>query len=172
MNRGGHTDLTYTVKMGVLARAQRHFESTDVTQPTFKIASTLLASGGYGVSVGLSAQHIPKGVLKANRTVREINSTYNNDDLPVVSHLRLVELYWSPATEAWLALNDLSNEISSNMSITLLVKLGPGAMKRLDQHGYRGTGSDILNAIAQDHSQILYTVATKRARAKVRAQST
>lgn len=170
-------ELINTVKMGVLARAQQHLESVDETPQDFRIASTLLASGGYGVSAALSAQQIVKGVLEANQAIDDINLAFNEGSAdrrwPMVSHLRLVELYSSRATDAWLALNDLARDSGTRISVQSQVKTGTGAMKRLGQHGYRGTSSDMLSALApDDNSSIRYTVATQRARTEVSAQST
>ena len=59
-------DLVTTVRQGVIAWAHRIAETTDDLPPFFELATTLIGSGGAGITAGQSAQLIAQGVREAN----------------------------------------------------------------------------------------------------------
>jgi pimeloyl-ACP methyl ester carboxylesterase/tetratricopeptide (TPR) repeat protein len=162
-------DLVHTVRQAVIEWSQRESEKPAGGAATFDLASTLIGSGGSGISVGQSAQLIAQGVREANERLARIH-------WPVVGHLRLIELYLDRATEAWRSLQVQASSTPSQYAVASTIEASHGAMKRPLESGYRGADYDLVSAISdQDASGaaiVEYTLDTKRARTEIRAQAT
>ena len=184
------TELALTVRQAVIAWAQRTAEEKKAPQ-SYVLATTLLGSGGIGVTAGQSAQQIVQGVYEANRLLggeRAIESIRAKSDKerggagarhtpwPIVGQLRIIELYLDRAAEAWRAVTMLAAADPRRYAITDVIKTGTGPLQRPLDSGYRGANYDFIAAEAvQDKNQetsIKYTLDTKRARSEVRAQKT
>jgi hypothetical protein len=61
------TDLVDTVRLAVMAWAQRITEFDKKAPESFELAATLIASGGTGITAGQAAQRIAQGVYEANK---------------------------------------------------------------------------------------------------------
>ncbi|QHE76223.1 CHAT domain-containing protein [Hydrogenophaga sp. PBL-H3] len=161
--------ITHTVRQATLAWAQRVAEAPDGGATQFELAATMIGSGGSGISVSTSAQAVAQGV-------REANEKLSAGGWPVVSHLRLVELYLDRATEAWGALTLLCAASPDHFVLSPCVVSGVGALRRTLDNGYRGTAYDFISAVTvtdeTGEPSIVYTLDTQRARAEVRAQAT
>ncbi|WP_332738443.1 CHAT domain-containing protein [Hydrogenophaga sp.] len=159
--------LTHTVRQATLAWAQRVAETGGATH--FELAATLMGSGGSGITVSTSSQAVAQGV-------REANEKLSAGGWPLVSHLRLVELYLDRATEAWSALTLLAAAAPEHFMITPTIISGVGALRKTLDNGYRGTAYDFISAVTvtdeTGEPSIVYTLDTQRARAEVRAQAT
>jgi pimeloyl-ACP methyl ester carboxylesterase/tetratricopeptide (TPR) repeat protein len=162
-------DLVLAVRQAVIAWSQRLTEMPGGAPAVFELASTLMGSGGMGISVGQAARLIAQGVNEANERVA-------GSGWPIVSHLQLVELYLDRASEAWRALQVQAAAAPGDFVVTEAVKPGPGTLPRLLDSGYRGADYDFISALTQEgrrgEAQIVYTLDTKRARSEVRAQKT
>ena len=175
--------LAQSVERAVIAWSKRVKEKGD-QHPVFDLATTLIGSGGLGVSVGQSAQSIVEGVCEANAALRATG-------WPTVNRLSVVELYLDRATEAWRALRvQLGDDAESNNEGFLLptdqvrvgfalqdtVRKGAGSLKRPLEAGYRGAGYDLVTIRSETGKNgdavIAYTLNTKRARSEVTASST
>ena len=161
--------ITHTVRQATLAWAQRVAEAPGGGAAQFELAATLIGSGGSGISVSTSAQAVAQGV-------REANEKLLAGQWPVVSHLRLVELYLDRATDAWGALTLLCAASPDHFVLSPCVISGVGALRKTLDNGYRGTAYDFISAVTQldetGEPSIVYTLDTQRARAEVRAQAT
>ena len=184
--------LSYSVKCAVLAQAQRLVERPEGAPLQFELASTLLGSGGVGINPGQSAQQVAMGVREADLAIAKINRRLEQQAQernasgggpapaelrlwPRVARLHLVELFLDRATEAWRALKSLNEAMPGQFALADRVNSDTGALRRPLDGGYRGTGYDLISALATGpagNEQILYTADTKRARSEVRAQST
>ncbi len=161
--------ITHTVRQATLAWAQRVAEAPGGGATQFELAATLIGSGGSGISVSTSAQAVAQGV-------REANEKLSAGGWPVVSHLRLVELYLDRATDAWGALTLLCAASPDHFALSPCVISGVGALRKTLDNGYRGTAYDFISAVTMTDEtgepSIVYTLDTQRARAEVRAQAT
>lgn len=162
------TDLVYTVRQAVLAYAQRLSESTTGAHSRFDLASTLMGSGGTGITPGAAARAIAQGVLEANGKLQE-------NGWPIVGQLLLIEQYLDRAGEAWHALQLQEQSAPSRLKLVGRIGFGPGALRRPLDSGYRGARHDFISALkvpGRDaaHPCINYTLDTRRARTEVRAQ--
>jgi tetratricopeptide (TPR) repeat protein len=161
-------DLATTVRQAVIAWSQRLTELPGGAPGVFELASTLIGSGGLGISVGQAARLIAQGVQEANGRMAK-------SGWPVVGHLHLVELYLDRAADVWRALQ-VQAAAPGELVVTEAVTAGPGALPRLLDSGYRGADYDFISAVTQagtgGDSLIVYTLDTKRARSEVRAQAT
>ena len=161
--------ITHTVRQATLAWAQRVAEAPGGGATQFELAATLIGSGGSGISVSTSAQAVAQGV-------REANEKLSAGGWPVVSHLRLVELYLDRATDAWSALTLLCAASPDHFALSPCVISGVGALRKTLDNGYRGTAYDFISAVTMTDEtgepSIVYTLDTQRARAEVRAQAT
>lgn len=168
------TELADSVRQAVLAWAQRVTELDGPPVDSFKIAATLLGSGGWGVTVGQAAQLIAQGVHDANLRLAEQAEQANH--WPVVGHLALVELYHDRAVEAWRALNLQAQAAPGRFEVASIVRQGVGALRRPFESGYRGADYDFISATTDrghlNKGKITYALDTKRARAEVRGQAT
>lgn len=163
------TDLSDTVRQGVLAYAQRESEQRGGGNTSFEIAATLIGSGGMGVHVGGAARAIAQGVADANRRLHECG-------WPVVARLHFVELYLDRASEAHRALAVLVESRPTEFALAPTLTPGIGAMRRPSDPSYRGAGYDFITAVqsldADGQPVIEYTLDTQRARNEVRGQQT
>ena len=163
------TDLVGTVRQAVMAWSQRLTEMPGGAPGVFEVASTLIGSGGMGISAGQAAQLIAQGVHDANARM-------TRSGWPVASHLYLVELYLDRAGDVWRALQVQAAAAPGDFVVSESVTYGPGALPRLLDSGYRGADYDLISAVTREgkggESQIVYTLDTKRARSEVRAQAT
>ena len=161
--------ITHTVRQATLAWAQRVAEAPGGGATQFELAATLIGSGGSGISVSTSAQAVAQGV-------REANEKLSAGGWPMVSHLRLVELYLDRATDAWGALTLLCAASPDHFALSPCVISGVGALRKTLDNGYRGTAYDFISAVTMTDEtgepSIVYTLDTQRARAEVRAQAT
>lgn len=165
-------DLVRTVRQAVIAWAQRIAEDQKRPPATFVLAATLVGSGGAGVTPGDAARFVAQGVYEANVLLREDDRGRRR--LPIVEHLRLIELYLDRAAEAWRALKMQADATRERYQVRDAVVPGIGPMLRQADSGYRGAEFDFISAQTRrdkDGSQIIsYTLDTRRARSEVRAQ--
>jgi pimeloyl-ACP methyl ester carboxylesterase/tetratricopeptide (TPR) repeat protein len=166
-------DLVNTVRQAVIAWSQRLMERRP--RPTeFDLATTLIGSGGCGISAGQAALLVAQGVRDANALLDDGKGV--EGAWPRVRHLRLVELYLDRATEAWRALRLHAEASSGEFVVTPEIEEGTGWLRRPLDSGYRGADYDFISATtrpaAEGGSEISYTLDTKRARAEVRGQAT
>jgi hypothetical protein len=176
-------ELTTTVRQAVIAWAQRVAEEPDAPD-TFTLATTLIGSGGTGVSAAEAAQLIARGVREANQRSSEDGEpappakgtrAAAGRRWPRVKALRIIELYGDRAGDAWRALQLLSSASPSAYALTGPVEKGTGALRQPLESGYRGAEFDLISAIGEgegNDAAIVFTVDTKRARTEVRAQKT
>lgn len=161
--------IIHTMRQATLAWAQRVAEAPGGGATQFELAATLIGSGGSGISVSTSAQAVAQGV-------REANEKLSAGGWPVVSRLRLVELYLDRATEAWGALTLLCAASPDHFVLSPCIISGVGALRKTLDNGYRGTAYDFISAVTlldeTGEPSIVYTLDTQRARAEVRAQAT
>ena len=140
----------------------------------FSLATTLLGSGGTGISAGQAAQLIAQGVREANEQMSSERSERRG--WPRVSAIRIIELYLDRATEAWRSLQELATASPAFYAVDPIIEQGIGALRRPPDGGYRGADYDFISALVQkgdgQDERIIYTIDTKRARSEVRAQAT
>jgi hypothetical protein len=164
-------DIITSVRQAVMAHALHEAERQPGLR-SFTLASTLLGSGGTGVSPGAAAQAVAMGVAAANTRLRQVG-------WPVVARLEFVELYLDRATEAWQALQVLEEAMPQCHALDDVIEAGLGCLRRPLQAGYRGAGNDLVSAVAapgvvsqrldgQD-TPIEFVLCTRRARNEVRA---
>jgi len=190
------TDLVNTVRQGVIAWSHRLAERTEKDLPPFfELATTLIGSGGTGITARQSAQLIAQGVREANERLDGDGSAEADEGLPdaadgaagarrrfaghkwpQVSHLHIIELYLERASEALSALQMQATAAPGRYIVGETVKSGIGALRRSIDAGYRGAAYDFVTAVMESdragNSSIEYTLDTKRARSEVRAQKT
>jgi hypothetical protein len=179
------TDLTATVRQAVIAWAQRAAEDQDAPD-FFTLATTLIGSGGTGISAAESAQLIARGVREANeRLDEEGNRAATAAGGPVartalrrwprVDALHIIELYGDRAADAWRTLQLLAAASPAAFVLTEPVVKGTGALRQPLESGYRGAEYDLISAVSQGdgaNPAIVFTLDTRRARTEVRAQHT
>lgn len=166
------SSLTESVRLGVIAwsqhvREQRALRGEAGTREAgFVLASTIIGSGGVGVTPGQSARSIATGVFEAN-------SLLAASDWPCVTRLRFVELFLDRATEAWRSLRLLEQVCPARYRIDPVIRAGTGSLSKPLESGYRGADYDLITAVAQPGERgsttIMYTLDTRRARTEVRA---
>ncbi|MEO5742173.1 MAG: CHAT domain-containing protein, partial [Vicinamibacterales bacterium] len=166
-------DLVNTVRQAVIAWGQRLTERPDAPA-AFTLATTLLGSGGTGISAGQAAQLIAQGVREANEQMSSERGGRHR--WPRVGELHIIELYLDRATEAWRSLQELAKGSPAFYTVGPVIEEGIGAMRRPPDGGYRGAEYDFISALVH-HSedrgdQIIYTIDTRRARSEVRTQAT
>ena len=128
-----------TVRQAVMAWSQRLTERPGGAPGVFELASTLIGSGGMGISAGQAAQLVAQGVHEANERMA-------GRGWPVVSHLHFVELYLDRASDVWRALQVPAAAAPGEFVVTEPVTSGPGALPRLLDSGYRGADYDLMSA--------------------------
>lgn len=161
--------LTESVRQAVVRWAQRVMEQDRTTSDPLEIASTLMASGGSGITAAQSAVLIAQGVFEANQILARDGS-----GLPQVGQLRLVELYTDRAADAWRALRMQAEATPGRFTVTEPIAIGTGSLLRPIESGYRGAAYDHIVATTRrdpgGETAIEYALDTKRARTEVRAQ--
>jgi hypothetical protein len=167
------TELAMSVRQAVIAWVQRLTERVPV--PTVcSLATTLLGSGGTGITAGQAAQLIAQGVQEANELLIGDDTTVRQ--WPRIDHLTMVELYLDRASEAWNSLQSLVASAAHRFALDPVVERGVGAIERPADAGYRGADYDFISALTSHTDdggqQIVYTVNTRRARSDVRPQAT
>jgi hypothetical protein len=165
------SDLVNTVRHAVIGWAQRLTEDSPV--PTgFTLATTLLGSGGSGITAGQAAQLITQGVREANEQLTEDSTVPPR--WPRVDQLKIIELYLDRANEAWNALQALAASAPALYTVGPTIAQGTGALRRPTEAGYRGADYDFISALVlkteDDTDEIGYTIDSKRARNEVRPQ--
>ena len=173
-------DLVQSVRQAVIAWAQRLAEAGGkgrrAVPRTFELTSTLLASGGTGVSPGEAARLIAEGVYRANLRMEEEEreGTSTRARSPRLAHLRFIELYLDRATDAWRSLRLQEAARPDRYVVDEVVHEGTGALQRPPDLGYRGAEFDFISVAATTGEDglpvISYTLDTRRARSEVRAQ--
>lgn len=170
------SDLVTTVRLAVIGWARRLAEH-GLQRPNrqfFELASTLLGSGGSGVSAGQATRLIMQGVWEANAVL--VDDQEAEDPWPRCTHLRLIEIYLERATEAWQALRLQHAMTPDCFEMDDFVRPGIGALRRPRDSGYRGADYDLITveATALEHgdSTLEYTLDTRRARSEVHGQRT
>ncbi len=166
-------DIVRTVRQAVIAWSERAAEQAANSAP-FALASTLLGSGGTGVTAGQAAQLIAQGVHEANEIIDQHSKT-NPRRLPRVGQLRFVELYLDRASEAWRALKLQSDANPGRFKVAEPIVSSTGWLRRPLDSGYRGADYDFITAETRrqgNATSIAYALDTKRARTEVRAQAT
>ena len=178
-------DLTATVRQAVIAWSQRVAEDPGAPD-FFTLATTLIGSGGTGISAAESAQLIVRGVREANERLDEDDAPDGATRgrarrkaaprrWPRVDALHIIELYGDRAGDAWRALQMLAASSPGAYALTGPVVKGTGALRQPLESGYRGAEYDLITAISQGEgntSAIVFTIDTRRARTEVRAQQT
>ncbi len=167
------SDLVNTVRQSVIAWGQRLTEQPS-SPGTITLATTLLGSGGAGISAGQAAQLIAQGVREANEQMS--NERSERRRWPYVGELHIIELYLDRATEAWRSLQELATASPAFYTVGSFIEEGIAALRRPPGGGYRGADYDFISALVHKNEDqedlILYTIDTKRARSEVRAQAT
>jgi len=166
------SDLVKTVRQSVIAWGQRLTERLEVPA-AFSLATTLLGSGGTGISAGQAAQLIAQGVREANDQMS--GKRLEGRRWPCVGDLHIIELYLDRATEAWRSLQELAKASPAFYAVSPVIEEGIGALRRPPDGGYRGAEYDFISALVHkgedNEDRIVYTIDTKRARSEVRAQT-
>src|SRR5262249_44754617 len=140
-------DLARAVRQAVIAWAQRLAEVKSTTR-SFKLAATLIGSGGTGVTAGEAARLIAQGVLEANQLLND--ERRDDGRWPHVSHLQLIELSLDRATEAWRSLRLQELATPGRYAIGETVQVGTGALQRPPDSGYRGADYDFITVETQE----------------------
>ncbi|BFG79545.1 hypothetical protein PTKU46_75780 [Paraburkholderia terrae] len=162
-------DLVMTVRLGVIAWAQRLSEAEPDRSEPFELAATLVGSGGTGIAPGQAARLVVEGVYEANQMLARVT-------WPGVSHLRLIELFMDRSTEAWRALRLMEQATPGRIQLEDEVLRDTGGLSRPLDNTYRGTDYDLFSAVTEEdrsgEQSIVYTLDTRRARTEVRATAT
>ena len=164
-------DLVRTVRQAVIAWAQRVAENGR-TVDGLEVASTLMGSGGTGVSAADSARLIVQGALEANGLLKEARADYH---WPGVTHLRFIELYLDRATEAWHALRMQQRVAPGRYVIDEFVATATAGLQRPLMSRYRGTDYALISiamtgASPEGERVCEFTLDTQFARTEVRGR--
>jgi CHAT domain-containing protein len=163
--------LAHSVRQAVIAWAKRLAEHKH-GPAFFELATTLIGSGGTGVSPGEAARLIAQGVHDANVLLKDEHRT--DGTWPRVSRLHFIELYLDRATEAWRSLRMQEAATPGRYGIDEAVSVGTGPLLRPPDSGYRGADYDFITVETKPGddgaSLISFTLDTKRARSEVRGQ--
>ena len=178
-------DLTATVRQAVIAWAQRVGE--DPAAPDFfTLVTTLIGSGGTGISAAEAAQLIARGVREANERLNDDGARADGAASgrgrgkaarrwPRVDALNIIELYGDRAGDAWRALQLLASSSPAAYTLAGPIVKGLGALRQTLESGYRGAEYDLITAVGQgdgNSAAIVFTIDTRRARSEVRARQT
>lgn len=166
-------DLVKTIRLGVVGWSRRLAEQRPA-EKTFELASTLIGSGGTGISAGQSAQLIAQGVMEANALL-ERGGGHAARKWPQCSCLRLIELFLDRAAEAWRALQMQQVVTPNRFLLTETVEAGKGGEVRSPDSGYRGAPYDFISVDTRTDVRGVRTfefnLDTRRARSEVRGKS-
>jgi tetratricopeptide (TPR) repeat protein len=165
------SEIVNTVRQAVIGWAQRLTEDRQIPAG-FTLATTLIGSGGTGITAGQSAQLIAQGVREANDQLAEDGTLPPR--WPRVDQLKIIELYLDRANEAWNALQALAASAPGHYSVGPIIAQEAGSRRRPAEAGYRGADYDFVSALVlkteDDIDEIGYTINSKRARNEVRPQ--
>jgi tetratricopeptide (TPR) repeat protein len=165
------SDLVNTVRQAVIGWAQRLTERSPVPAG-FALATTLLGSGGSGITAGQAAQLIAQGVREANEQLAE--DSIVPPRWPRIDQLTIIELYLDRASEAWNSLQALAASAPALYLVSPTIARRTGGLRRPAEAGYRGADYDFISALVlkteDDTEEIGYTINSKRARSEVRPQ--
>jgi len=158
--------LAYTIRIGILAYAERLVENGGGGQP-FEIAATLIGSGGTGITVGNAALALFQAISDANVKLTQAG-------WPAVDRLTIVELYLDRATDAWRVLRLQAQTNPDRLHVAERLVEGEGGLRRPLDSSYRGATYDFITALQANtaegaHPAIEYSLDTRRARTEVRA---
>jgi hypothetical protein len=164
---GGMTaaQLETTVCQGVKSWSQRAREAGHGADAAIELATTLIGSGGLGVSAGGAARAIARGVWLANQRLAGIA-------WPLITRLVIVEWYLDRAAEAWRGLRLLAQANPRAYVIDERITSGVGPLRRQPESGYRGADYDLISISGPADGKIAFALDTRRARSEVRAQHT
>lgn len=173
-------ELVRAIRQATLAWLQRLSERREGAPASVTLAATLIGSGGLGVTPGDSACAIARGVREAADLVRMANQARRDEqpdgaiEWPVVTRLKLVEIYLERAAEAWRALQVLATATPGHFEIDPLIASGTGPLRRQIDTTYRGAGYDLISveSAGQPEGTIAFRLDTRRARSEVRASVT
>ncbi len=133
---------------------------------SFELASTLLGSGGMGMTVATAALSLAEGVRNANAKLFKLN-------LPIVSKLHVVELYEDRATDALRSLIAAAERLPQAFRVNPALDFGMQPLPRSPDASYRGANYDLISAVGgranADEPTIEFTIDTKRARTESRS---
>ncbi len=168
-------ELIRTVRLAVIGWARRFSEEPGAAK-TFELASTLIGSGGTGITAGHAADLIIQGVLEANELIeRERSDARTKVDWPRCAHLRLIELYLDRAADAWRALQLRQIVKPNTFALTATVEAGQGGHKRPPDSGYRGAPYDFITVDTRKNEggarTFEFTLDSRRARSEVRGKT-
>ena len=167
-------NLVSTVRQAVIAWSQRLAEDKTHRTDRFALATTLIGSGGTGVTAGEAARLIAQGVSEANTILSDEHGP--DGTWPRVSHLHFIELYLDRAADAWRSLRMQEASKPGQYDIVDRVMSGTGPLQRPPDSGYRGTNYDFVTIETKSETggepTIAFTLDTKRARSEVRGQRT
>jgi pimeloyl-ACP methyl ester carboxylesterase/tetratricopeptide (TPR) repeat protein len=165
------SQLVDTVRQAVIAWAQRLTERRPIPAG-FKLATTLLGSGGCGITAGQAAQLIAQGVREANERLADDGTVPPR--WPRVEQLTIIELYLDRASEAWNALQALATSAPALYTVSPTIERTTGALRRPPEAGYRGADYDFISALVarkdDGTDELRYIIDSKRARSEVRPQ--
>ena len=183
-------DLVQSVCRAVIAWSQRLAERRRSAPSDFELASTLLGSGGTGISAGEAARLIAEGVYRANGLLADADDEAdaetgadNGDAKRAPGAARqpsaLHRVVPGPRHRCMaVAASAGRAPRRGRYAITDYVKPGTGGLQRPPDLGYRGAEFDFISVASikdEDGSPaISYTLDTRRARSEVtgkRAQS-
>jgi CHAT domain-containing protein len=157
-----------TMRPTTVGLAQSADASPNEGDRHFKMAATLIGSGGSGISVETSARAVAQGVRRANERLGQ-------SGWPVCSHLCFVELYRDRASDALRALRMLVQASPGQFTLTPALQVGPGALPKTLVGGYRGVNYDLLSVVTDSNEfgepKFVYTLDTHRTRSGIRALS-
>jgi len=142
-----------------------------VPDASLSLSSTLMGSGGHGITAAQAAVLIAQGIYEANELIVKKSS-----GLPRVTQLRLIELYTDRAGETWRALHMQAEATPGRFSVTAPIAVGTGPLLRPIDSGYRGADYDFIQVTSSrelgKQPKIEYALDTRRARTEVRGQVT
>lgn len=161
-------DLVKTVREGVVAYAIQL--ASDPQKPTsFELAATLIASGGLGIEVAVSARAVAQGVHAANERLLKENA-------PLVSKLHVIEVYEDRATEALRELRALGEYKPGMFEVERWLTRGINSLPRPLTPGYRGASYDMVSVlngpVLDGQTSVAFAVDSRRARTEVRSTAT
>jgi hypothetical protein len=169
-------DLITTVRMAVIGWARRLSEPRNRRRAVtcFELASTLIGSGGTGISAGQAADLIIQGVQEANNLLLLQEGGENLPLWPRCGQLRLIELYLDRATEGWNAIRMREVTAPQRLKLAHVVDIRSGTMPRPADWGYRGADYDLITVQTKytkgGECFLEHRLDTRRARSEVRGQ--